>query len=102
MLKLVENKKITETTAQKLMEKLIEKPFDVKEHVKKSSLEAVSDKKEIEGYCIEAIKENPKAIEDYKAGVEKALHFIVGKVMQKSKGKATPKEVNEIVKNLIK
>ena len=101
LLRLIENKKITETTAQKLMERLIEKPFDVKEHVKKQGLEAVSDKKEIEKYCKEAIKENPQAVKDYKAGVEKALHFIVGKVMEKSKGKATPKEVNEIVKRLI-
>jgi len=101
LLKLVESKKITETTAQKLMEKLIEKPFDVNEHVKKEKLEAVSDKKEIEKYCREAIKENPQAVEDYKKGIEKALNFIVGHVMRKTKGKATPKEVNEVVKKLI-
>jgi aspartyl-tRNA(Asn)/glutamyl-tRNA(Gln) amidotransferase subunit B len=101
LLKLVESRKITETTAQKLLEKLIEKPFDVKEHVKKECLEAVSDKGELEKYCKEAVKENQKAVQDYRSGNEKALNFIVGAVMRKTKGKATPTEVNEILKKLI-
>jgi aspartyl-tRNA(Asn)/glutamyl-tRNA(Gln) amidotransferase subunit B len=101
LLRLVENKKITDTVAGKILEKLIEKPFDVSNYVKKEKLAAVSDKATIEKYCREAIKENLKAVDDYKAGNEKALHFIIGKVMAKSKGKATPKEVNEIIKKLI-
>jgi len=100
LLRLVESKKITETTAQKLMEQLIEKPFDVKEHVNKKGLAAVSDKKLIEKFCKEAIQENPTAVEEFKAGKQKALNFLIGKVMQKTKGKATPKEVNEIIKKL--
>ena len=102
LLKVVESKKITETVAHKLLEKLIEKPFDVNEYVKKENLEAVSDSKEIEKYCKEAISENPQAVEDYKKGNEKVLNFVVGQVMRKSKGKASPKEVNEIIKSLIK
>lgn len=101
LLKLVETKKITENVAQKLLEKLIEKPFDVKEYVKKENLGAVSDTKQIEKYCKEAIEENPKAVEDYKNGNEKSFNFIVGQVMKKSKGKASPKEVNEVIKKLI-
>jgi len=101
LLKLVENKKITDNVAAKILEKLVEKPFDVDEYVKKEGLEAVSDIGELEKFCKEAIKENPKAVEDYKKGEEKALNFIIGQVMRKSKGKATPKEVNEIIKNMI-
>src|SRR3989338_2910258 len=100
LLTLIENKTITEKIAQKLIEELVEKPFDVMEYVKKQGLEAVSDKGEIEKFCKEAIKEAPKAIEDYKKGNEKALNFVVGIVMKKSKGKATPKEVNGILKSL--
>ena len=102
LLKSVEKKVITDATAQKLMEKLVEKPFDVLKHIGEEGLAALSDKKEIEKYCKEAIAENPKAAEDYKKGEEKALHFIIGQVMKKTKGKATPKEVNEILKRLIK
>ncbi|MBI2658808.1 Asp-tRNA(Asn)/Glu-tRNA(Gln) amidotransferase subunit GatB [Candidatus Woesearchaeota archaeon] len=102
LLKLVENKKITDNVASKILEKLIEKPFDIKEYVKKERLEAVSDVSELEKYCREAIEENPKAVEDYKKGEKKALNFIVGSVMKKTRGKATPKEVNEIILRLIK
>ena len=102
LLKLVEAKKITDNVASKLLEKLVEKPFDVKQYIKKEGLEAVSDVSELEKYCKEAIAENPQAIEDYKKGEKKALNFIVGSVMKKTRGKATPKEVNEIILRLIK
>lgn len=102
LLKLVEERKITDTTGQKIMEKLIEKPFDVNAYVKKEGLIAVSDKGELEKFCMEAIDENPKAVEDYKSGNNKAVQFIIGQVMRKTKGKASPKEVNEILKEMLK
>ena len=101
LLKLVENKKITDKVAAKILEKLIEKPFDVREYVKKEKLEAVSNISELEKFCKEAIEENPRAVEDYKKGEKKALNFIVGAVMKKTKGKATPREVNEIILRMI-
>jgi aspartyl-tRNA(Asn)/glutamyl-tRNA(Gln) amidotransferase subunit B len=101
LLKLVEKKTITDTTAQKLLEKLIEKPFDVKAYIEKESLSAVSDTSQLEKFAKEAIKENPKAVEDFKSGNEKALHFITGQVMRKTKGQATPNEVNDILKKLL-
>ncbi|MBI3027303.1 Asp-tRNA(Asn)/Glu-tRNA(Gln) amidotransferase subunit GatB [Candidatus Woesearchaeota archaeon] len=101
LLRLVENKKITDNVASEILEKLIEKPFDVNNFVKKERLEAVSDISELEKYCKEAIAENPKAVGDYRKGEAKALNFIVGAVMKKTKGKATPKEVNEIILKFI-
>ncbi len=102
LLRLVHEKKITDAVAQKLLEQLIEKPFDVERYVKKEGLEAVSDTSELEQFCKEAIAENPKAVADFQNGEEKALNFIVGSVMRKTKGKATPKEVNEILIQLIR
>ena len=102
LLKLIENKKITDAVGQQIIEKLVENPFDVNEYVKKEKLEAVSDISELEKFCKEAISENPQAVDDYKKGEAKALNFIVGSVMKKTKGKATPKEVNEIIRMLIK
>ena len=101
LLKLVETKKITDEVAKKILEKLVEKPFDVDKHVKKEKLAAVSDKGVLEQYCKEAVAENKQAVDDYKAGNEKALNFVVGAVMRKSKGKASPQQVNEILKKLI-
>ncbi len=101
LLELIEKKRITDKVGQRLMEMLIAKPFDVKEYVKKEKLEALADVSELEDICRQAIEENPKAVKDYKAGRLEALNFIVGAVMKKTKGKATPKEVNDILKRLI-
>ncbi|MBW2995054.1 Asp-tRNA(Asn)/Glu-tRNA(Gln) amidotransferase subunit GatB [Candidatus Woesearchaeota archaeon] len=102
LLKMVESKQITETTAQKILEKLIESPFSPKDYVEKEQLGAIAGEEELKKLCEEAVKENPSAVDDYKKGEEKALNFIVGKVMQKTKGKADPAVVNRILKEIIK
>lgn len=45
----------------------------------------------------EAVAENPEAVTDYLAGKEKSLNFIVGKVMQKTRGRADAREAREKV-----
>ena len=101
MLKLIQDKKITDATGQELIEKLVVEDFDVLNYVKENNLTAVSDKSELEKYCKEAIAENEAAVLDFKSGKEEALNFLMGKVMQKSRGKATPKEVQELLRKLI-
>ncbi len=101
LLSLVENRKITDKTAQSIMEKLIEKPFDVKKHVKENGLEAVTDDGEIEKFCAQAVEGNLKAVDEYRAGSEKSLNFLIGQVMKLSKGKADPATVKEKLLNII-
>lgn len=101
LLKLVETGQITTSTARKILEQLVEKAFDVEEYVRKNKLLAVSDKKHIEELCAEAVAENKQAVEDYRKGSQKAMNFLVGVVMKKSAGKATPKEVNELLKEML-
>lgn len=97
LLKLVENEKITDSVAAKILEKLAEKPFDVDEYVKKENLEAVSDSAELGKFCREAVEENQKAADDYRKGEKNALNFIVGAVMKKTKGKANPNDVRQLL-----
>ncbi|NLC76653.1 MAG: Asp-tRNA(Asn)/Glu-tRNA(Gln) amidotransferase GatCAB subunit B, partial [Clostridia bacterium] len=44
------------------------------------------------------IAANPKSVEDYRNGKDKAFGFLVGQVMKISKGQANPKLVNEILR----
>ena len=60
-------------------------------------MSVINDSGELEKFCEEAINENPKAIEDYKSVNEKSIDFLMGKVMQKTRGKADPKTVKEIL-----
>jgi aspartyl-tRNA(Asn)/glutamyl-tRNA(Gln) amidotransferase subunit B len=54
-------------------------------------------KEEIESAVKEVIKQNPQAIEDYKAGKQAAIGFLIGQVMQKTKGKADPKLTRKLL-----
>ncbi|MBI2499099.1 Asp-tRNA(Asn)/Glu-tRNA(Gln) amidotransferase subunit GatB [Candidatus Woesearchaeota archaeon] len=97
LLDLLENNKITETTAQKILEELSKKIFSPEEYVKKQNLELLSSSSDIKKLCDEAIRENPKAVQDYKSGNKIALNFIFGQVMKKTKGTADPYKVKEIL-----
>ena len=101
LLKLVGSGKITDEVARKILEKLVEEPFDVEEYVRESNLAAVSDVSALEWYAREAVAENGKAVDDYKSGNGKALNFIMGSVMRKSGGRASPKEVMDLLKKII-
>ncbi|MDD4137257.1 MAG: Asp-tRNA(Asn)/Glu-tRNA(Gln) amidotransferase subunit GatB [Methanoregula sp.] len=50
----------------------------------------------------EAINENQKALEDYRAGKGGALNFLVGQVMKKTRGKADPAELNRMLIEALK
>jgi aspartyl-tRNA(Asn)/glutamyl-tRNA(Gln) amidotransferase subunit B len=69
--------------------------------VDEKGLKQVSDTGLIEELCKKAIQANPKAIEDFKNGNERALGAIVGFVMKESKGQANPQLVNETVIKLV-
>ena len=94
--------KISYTTAQKVWEKLYESKFDVKKYIEENNLMQVQDTKQIEELVKKALKEAPKAVEDYKSGNTKALNFVVGIVMRETKGTAKPQIVNEILMKQVK
>ena len=59
-----------------------------------------SDAGELETMVDEVLTENPKAVDDVKSGgkkSKKALGFLLGQVMQKTKGRANPKVVSQIL-----
>ena len=66
--------------------------------IKEKGLVQISDESAIVKLCDEVIAENPKAIEEFKSGKERALGSLVGAVMKKSQGKANPAIVNKILK----
>lgn len=67
--------------------------------VEAKGLGQISDTGALEAACDEVLSKNPKSVEDFKAGKENALMFLVGQVMRASKGKANPNKVNEILKS---
>jgi aspartyl-tRNA(Asn)/glutamyl-tRNA(Gln) amidotransferase subunit B len=67
--------------------------------IEKRGLRQMSDAGALEAIVAEVLAANPKQVEDYRAGKEKAFNSLVGQVMKATKGKANPAQVNEILKS---
>ena len=65
-------------------------------------LKQITDSTAIEGLIDEVIAANPEQVEQFRAGKEKVLGFFVGQVMQQSRGKANPGQVNAILRDKLK
>jgi aspartyl-tRNA(Asn)/glutamyl-tRNA(Gln) amidotransferase subunit B len=95
---LLDEKKITEDGAVQIIRALLDKKGkDPKEIVKALGLGKAEDDA-VQKAVREAVKENAAAVADYRAGSERALNFIVGAVMKKTRGKADAGEVHRLVK----
>ncbi|GAB4061736.1 Asp-tRNA(Asn)/Glu-tRNA(Gln) amidotransferase subunit GatB [Uliginosibacterium sediminicola] len=68
------------------------------EIIDKQGLKQVTDASAIEPIIDEVIANNAQNVAEYKAGKEKAFNALVGQVMKASKGKASPAQVNELLK----
>ncbi len=98
---MVEKGELSSTNAKVLIEALWgdgDQPGKPMELAKKLGLIQVSDSGALEKIVDEVIAENPKPVEEYKAGEKKVLGFLVGQVMKRSKGQANPPMVNDILK----
>ncbi|MBT9172207.1 MAG: Aspartyl/glutamyl-tRNA(Asn/Gln) amidotransferase subunit B [Syntrophomonadaceae bacterium] len=69
------------------------------EIVSEKGLFQISDKAALGAIVDQIIAENPKSVDDYRGGKEKALGFLVGQVMRQSKGKANPELVNTLLRD---
>lgn len=68
------------------------------EIIDKQGLRQVTDSGAIEAMIDEVLAANPKSVDEFRAGKEKAFNALVGQVMKASKGKASPAQVNELLK----
>ena len=66
--------------------------------IEQKGLRQISDAGELDAIVSKVVEENPKQVEQYLSGKDKVFGFFVGKVMQATKGKANPKQVNDLLK----
>ncbi|MBN9463955.1 MAG: Asp-tRNA(Asn)/Glu-tRNA(Gln) amidotransferase subunit GatB [Burkholderiales bacterium] len=62
-------------------------------------LRQISDSGELERIVDEVLAADPKSVEEFRAGREKAFNALVGKVMKATRGKANPQQVNELLRS---
>ena len=97
MIKLITDGTISSKIAKKVFAELIEHGGDAEKIVKEKGLVQVSDSGQLLAWVNEALDNNPKSIEDYKNGRDRAIGFLVGKIMKASKGQANPQMINKML-----
>ncbi|MFW5852525.1 MAG: Asp-tRNA(Asn)/Glu-tRNA(Gln) amidotransferase subunit GatB [Nanoarchaeota archaeon] len=102
VISLFSERKINNHTAREMVFKIAKsvsekKDFDVLRHLKNNNL-LIDDSIDIESVCSEVIGESKQAVDDYLSGKDWSVNFLVGQVMKKTKGKAMPDEVKQMLK----
>ena len=97
MIKLITDGTISSKIAKKVFAELIEHGGDAAQIVKEKGLVQVSDSGQLLAWVNEALDNNPKSIEDYKNGRDRAIAFLVGQIMKASKGQANPQMINKML-----
>lgn len=95
-------KKINNLAAKKILSLSITTNKDCDAIIKEESLTQVSDEGELLSFVREAVKNNPKPVEEFLKGKQQAIMFIVGQIMKRTKGKANPKVVRDLIEKEIK
>lgn len=90
--------KLSSTGAKELLTDVILQQSDPAELAATRNLLQVSDEGAIEKIVSEVLAENEKAAQDVKNGEMKAIGFLVGQIMKKSKGQANPAIAQQIIK----
>ena len=91
------NNKILKTVLEEMWD-TGSKPNDI---ITNKNLVIISDSNELEDKINNIIENNPKAVEDFKAGKEQSQKFLLGQVMKETKGQADPKISSEIINKIL-
>ena len=94
----LDKQEISHLNAKAVLTEMIDTGKPVSQIIKDKDLAQISDAKGLENYADEVIEGNPKSAKDYKEGKSNALMFLVGQMMKKTKGKANPKVVQDVLK----
>ena len=102
LLKIIEEGKISNTAGKEVFKEMFlsnEKPTVI---IEEKGLSQISCSDEIEKLVNEVLSNNPKSIEDFKAGKTQAIGYLMGQVMKASKGKANPPVAKQMIEDKLK
>jgi aspartyl-tRNA(Asn)/glutamyl-tRNA(Gln) amidotransferase subunit B len=70
-------------------------------HATENGLIQKNNSDELKPIIEKIIADNPKVVEEYKAGKESVLQFFLGQIMKETKGSANPKMCMELLKEML-
>lgn len=102
MINLIEKGTISSKIAKTVFKEMLQSGKLPAQIVEEQGLVQISDEGAILTIVKEVVANNPASVQDYKAGKDKAIGFLVGQVMKQSKGKANPGLVNKLLVEVLK
>ena len=93
----MEDNTLTSKNLKDILDKILEETVSIEEIIKISGIENITDDSAIRDVVKSVIAENPGSVEDYKAGHDRAIKYLMGQVMKASKGSANPKIAMDIL-----
>ncbi len=100
LVELVNSGKVTRTSAKNALQEIVKTGKSVSEIVSQTGLGKISDEVELGKIIDEVIKEETSAVQQAKDNPQ-TINYLVGKVMQKTKGNADPATTLRIFKDKI-
>jgi aspartyl-tRNA(Asn)/glutamyl-tRNA(Gln) amidotransferase subunit B len=97
LLRMFEANRITDRNAEMVIRYMVEEKQPPERIIREHKLGKVA--LDLGSIVKRVLEKNKQAVKDYKAGEEKALHFLVGQVMRETKGQV---DANEIKKAILK
>ena len=101
LIELVDGGVINGNVAKEVFEQIFDRNIDPEKYVEEKGLKTVNDEGALRETIEQIVADNPKSVEDYHNGKEKAIGFLVGQTMKAMKGKADPGMVNKILKEIL-
>jgi aspartyl-tRNA(Asn)/glutamyl-tRNA(Gln) amidotransferase subunit B len=101
MIALVEGGTISGKIAKSVFEEMLATGRGARSVVEGRGLTQISDEEELRAVVAGVIEANPRSVEDFRAGKEKALGFLVGQVMKETRGRANPGLANRLVREAL-
>lgn len=97
MIKLIEDETISSKIAKKVFKEIITNDIEPKAWVESKGMVQLSDPAKLQPIIDEVLDNNEQSIEDFKNGKDRAIGFLVGQIMKKTRGMANPKMVNKLL-----
>jgi aspartyl-tRNA(Asn)/glutamyl-tRNA(Gln) amidotransferase subunit B len=100
ILKMLVSDEITDRGAVIVIRKVLDEGLTPQEVIEREGLRKAGES-ELETVVRDVLKNNTKAVEDYRAGKKEALNFLVGQVIRNTKGRADPKLARKMIEEMI-
>ncbi len=101
LIALAEGREINSTVAKEIFELMFDNDIDPERYVEEHGLKMVNDTDALRRTVEEVIAANPKSVQDYRNGKDRAIGFLVGQTMKAMKGKANPVSVDKLLRELL-